>query len=542
VSDALDEPITEETPPAGGGVGISFRRISRSAAILTGAAAATQVIAIVREVFVAANVGLSSGYDALLIALVIPTTFATLLTAGTVTAMVPAYLELRDGEGLPAARLLAGAIIFWVGVLGLAIWLMLEVVAPVAIAVVGPGLDAAGRAAAIGYLRLVAPLAFISAVTGILAGLCQAEQRFRVIALSSFTGAVATLLAILLLWRPLGLTSIAVASLAGPVTSGVILVIASLRSGRAPRLTIWTTREQLTGFFRHAAPLTLSSVILQLNPVVDRAIATLIGPGAVSALRYADVLVRTPIGAISPAWATAIYPSLVQAANRGVAGLGAATSRAVRYILVAFVPIAVLTVAVAPVAVAVGFGRGAFTQANVALTAECVAGFAPFIVIQMAYPPFTGALNARRRGTVLLAGGVLNVCLNIVFDLAFGFTFGAAGIALSSSLTAMVILVFFARRLATAEADFEVRPIARTLRLAIATSVPVAVPIGLLSWLGVVPSGLVAGLGALAIFGAVGLLGYFLISLRLGVEEARSLGEVLARRLPYRRRPERAAR
>jgi len=192
--------------------------------------------------------------------------------------------------------------------------------------------------------------------------------------------------------------------------------------------------------------------------------------------------------------------------------------------------------------VAVGFGRGAFTQANVALTAQCVAGFAPFVVIQMAYPPFTGALNARRRGTVLLAGGVLNVCLNIVFDLAFGFTFGAAGIALSSSLTAMVILVFFARRLAKAEADFEARPIGRTLLLAIAASVPVAIPIGLLSWLGIVPGGLIVGLVALAIFGAVGLLGYFLITLRLGVEEARSLGEVLARRLPYRRRPERAAR
>src|SRR6185295_18884621 len=227
------------------------------------------------------------------------------------------------------------------------------------------------------------------------------------------------------------------AYLARPIPAAAVLFSAAVRSGHVPRLTVWTSRAQLGSFTRHAAPLTMSQAILQLNPVVDRAVATLIGPGAVSALRYAEVLVRTPIGAISPGWATAIYPSLVQAANRGVAGLGATSARAVRYVLVAFVPIAILTVAVAPVAVAVGFGRGQFTQANVALTAECVAGFAPFIVIQMAYPPFTGALNARRRGTVLLAGGVLNVCLNIVFDLAFGFTFGAAGIALSSSLTAM---------------------------------------------------------------------------------------------------------
>jgi putative peptidoglycan lipid II flippase len=213
----------------------------------------------------------------------------------------------------------------------------------------------------------------------------------------------------------------------------------------------------------------------------------------------------------------------------------------VRYVLAAFVPIAILTAAVAPVAVAVGFGRGQFTQADVALTAQAVAGFAPIIVIQMAYPPFTGALNARRRGSVLLAGGVLNVVLNIVLDVAFGLTLGAAGIALSSSLTAVLILIFFASRVARSEADFERAPIARTLLLTLAASIPLAVPIAVLCWLGLVPGGLVGGLIALVIFGAVGLIGYLVLALRFGIEEARSLAEVVRRRLPFRRRAEDAA-
>ena len=521
--------------------GISFRSISRSAAILSGAAAAVQVIAIVREVFVAANVGLSGGYDALLIALVLPTTIATVLTAGTVTAMIPAYLELRDAEGLLPARRLAGAILFWVGLGGLAIWLLLEAFGPVVIAIVGPGLDDAGRAAAVSYLHIVSPMAFFSAVSAILSAVLQAEKRFKVIAFATFAGSAATLVVMLVLWFPLELQALAFGNLAGPIATGIVLVVAALRSDHAPRLTAWTTREQLASFTTHAAPPTLSQAILQFNPVVDRAIATLIGPGAVSALRYADVLVRTPIGAISPGWATAIYPSLVQAANRGVAGLGDATARAVRYVLVAFVPIAVLTAAVAPVAVAVGFGRGEFTQDDVALTAQAVAGFAPIIVIQMAYPPFTGALNARRRGSVLLAGGVLNVILNVVLDVAFGLTLGAAGIALSSSLTAVIVLIFFASRVARSESDFERAPIARTLLLTLAASIPVAVPIAVLCWLGLVPGGLVGGLVVLAIFGVLGLLGYLVVALRLGIEEARSLADVVRRRLPSRRRAEGAA-
>jgi putative peptidoglycan lipid II flippase len=529
-----EQPAETETPPGQGG-GLSFRSISRSAAILTGAAAGVQVIGIVREVFVAAQVGLSTGYDALLIALVIPTTFAGVLTAGTVTAMVPAYLQVREEGGREGARRLAGVITFWVGLCGLVIWLLLEAIGPLAIAVAGPGLEQSGREAAVSYLHILAPLAFVSAVTAVLGGVCQAEERFAVIATSSFAGAIANLATTLLLWQPLELGALALANLIGPVTTGIVLALAALRSSIAPRLTVWTTREQLSTFARHAAPLTLSSAILQFNGVADRAIASLIAPGAVSALRYADVLVRTPIGAISPAWGTALYPSLVRVAHEGGSGLGNATSRAVRYVLAAFVPIAVLTIAVAPVAVAVGYGRGAFSQTDVARTAEAVAAFAPIIVVMMCYPPFTGALNARRRGGILLAGGVANVCLNLLLDIVLGITLGAAGVALSSSLTAIVVLVFFAGRLARSEDDFVVAPITRTLLLAVAASLPVALPIALLCWLGAVPGGLVVGLLALFLFGTLGLLGYLLIATRLGLDEARALAQLIGEWYSHRR-------
>lgn len=524
----------EATSAAERDAGLSFLSIGRAAAILTGAAGAVQVLAIIREVFVAAQVGLSVGYDALLIALVIPTTFAGVLTAGPVTALVPAYLAVRTNDGLEEARRLAGAIIVWVGASGLVVWLLLEAFGPFAIGVAGPGLDASARDAAVSYLHIVAPLAFVAGISAIVGGICQAEERFRVLATSSFVGAATNLAITLILWLPLGLTALAVANLAGALTGGAVLALAAFRSPRAPRLTIWTTREQLSTFARHAGPLTLSSAILQVNGVVDRAIATLIAPGAVSALRFADVLVRAPIGAISPGWSAALYPSLVRVASTAGAGLGSATSRALRYVLAAFVPIAVLTIAVAPVAVDVGFGRGAFDDRAVERTAEAVAAFAPLIVVTMCYPPFTGALNARRRAYVLLAGGAINVALNLVLDVVLGLTLGAAGIALSSSLTAIVVLIFFARRLARSEGDFVLAPIRRTVLLAIASCVPVAIPIGLVCWLRLIPEVLFIDLAALLAFGALGLLGYAVIAIRLGLDEVGVFAQLIRSAFPRR--------
>ena len=529
MTDASDRSPAVLAGPPDPGAGLSFRSIGRSAAILMAAAAGAQVIAIVREVFIAAQVGLSTGYDALLIALIIPTTLAGVLTAGTVTAMVPAYLEVKEARGRADARRLAGAILFWVGIGGLALWLLVEAVAPAAITIVGPGLGEAARADAVSYLHVVAPLAFVSAVSAVLYGVCQAEERFAVIAAATLAGATANLATTLALWSSLDLGAIALANLLGPLTTSVVLAAVMLRASIAPRLTVWTTRTELTGFARHAAPLTLSSAILQVNGIADRAIATLIAPGAVSALRYADVLVRTPIGAIAPAWGGALYPSLVRVANEVGGSLGLATSFAVRYVIAAFVPIAVLTVAVAPMAVAVGYGRGAFSPADVARTAEAVAAFAPLIVVMMCYPPFTGALNARRRGAVLLAGGIMNVVLNLFLDVVLGLTLGAAGVALSSSLTAIVVLAFFSDRLARSENDFALGPIARTLLLAIAASIPAAIPIAIVSWSGAVPEMLLLEVVLLVAFGALGLLSYLLIALSFGMEEARTVRQLVGR-------------
>jgi putative peptidoglycan lipid II flippase len=510
----------------GGGRDLSFRAISRSALILMGGAAGVQVLGVVRELFVAAEVGISQQYDALLIALVLPTTLAGVLASGTATAMVPAYLEARDNRSREDAQRLAGVISVWVGIGGLSVWLALEIFAPVAIAIGGPGLSLAARAMAIAYLQVLAPLAFVSALSGILYGLCQAEERFAAIAWSGLAASATTLATLLVLWPWLQLGALAVGSLVGPIVGLAVLLAATMRASIAPRPALWTSRDEMAAFARHTAPLTLSGAILQINVFGDRAIASLLAPGAVSALRYGDVLVRTPISAISPAWGAALYPALVRSALDIGAGLGSATERSIRLVLALFIPVATFTAAVAPVAVAVVYARGAFGALDVAQTAPVVAAFAPLIVVLMCAPSLSGALNARRRGDVLLAAGVLNVILNISLDVVLGIPLGAAGVALSSSITGIAVLVFFGWRLSRSERAFTFAPIWRTLRLATIATLPVAIPIAALVWSGLVPSGTLVGLVALLVFGVVGMLGYAIVALALGLDEAREIRQL----------------
>jgi putative peptidoglycan lipid II flippase len=263
----------------------------------------------------------------------------------------------------------------------------------------------------------------------------------------------------------------------------------------------------------------------------------LIAPGAVSALRYGDTLVRVPTGAISPAWGAAIYPALVRSTyHPGGAGLASAAGQALRYVLVVFVPIAMLTLAVAPVAVSTAYERGAFTPTDLHVTALVVAGFAPLICVMMVSQTLTGALNARRSGTILLAAGSINVVLNCTLDVVLGISLGVAGIALSSSITALIVALFKGRQLAKREATFRLRPLARYVRIPLVASLPGAIAFGLLSWTGMFPHGFVPGILTLALFGLVGLGTYAILATRLGLGEPTILARLVFHRM-QRRQP-----
>ena len=495
-----------------------------------------QVLGIVREIFLASQVGVSGDLDALLIALALPAALAAAITSGTTRALVPAYMDALESGGREDARQLAGTVLGWTGLAGVTTWLALVAFAGPMISVAGPGLTLEGRVSATAYLALLAPMAFIGAISAIMAAICQAAERFHTLAVATFAGSAANLAAMLLLWPRLGLTAFAVANIAGPVVSLVILVASCVRGSLMP-MPVPRRDVRLRPLIRHAAPIALSAAILQLNVIGDRAIASLLGPGAVSALRYADVLVRAPIGAIGPAWGSAIFPALVRSTyGKAGANLADGAERALRYMIAIFVPITMLTMAVAPVAVSVAFGRGAFAAQDVNVTAAALAGFAPLLVIVMMLTVLTGAHNARRRGQLLLVGGTINVVLNIALDLLLGRLLGVAGIALASSISQGVVTMLFLVRLSRSEDPFRLRPLARTFVLAMLASTPVAVATAILAWTGVLPHDTFQGGAILAVVGVMGGMGYLTTAAVIGMAEPKAMALVALNWLRLRRK------
>jgi putative peptidoglycan lipid II flippase len=513
----------------------SLAAVGRSALVLTGGAVVVQIVGIVRELFLATNIGTSVHLDALLIALALPVALPGILTSGTATALVPAYLAAREEAGALEARRLAGTVLVWVSIGGAVFWLLLAMFPDVVLTISGPGLSAAGRTEAEGFLQVFAPIAFVTAISPIVYAVCQAEERFDVMAAAGVAGATTTLAIMLVFWDAAGLSALAVGLLVGAIVNLAILVGYTMHASVVP-LPGLRPGNRLGPFIRHAAPLTLGAAILPLNMIADRAIASLVGPGAVSALRYADVLVRVPIGAIGPAWGSALYPALVRSTLAGLGdSLAEDTGRAIRFAAAIFTPVAMLTIAVAPLAVQVAYGRGAFSVGALDETTRAVAAFGPLLLILMIHPVLVGAHNARRHGRLLLVGAVLSVGLNFVLDVVLASLLGVAGVALSSSITAGLVVWFFAWRLSISEPGFTLPPIARTLALALAASAPVTVIAAVFCWTGSTPSAVGEATAVLLGIGVLGVVGYVYAASRFGMEEPRAIIGFLMRGVRARR-------
>ena len=508
--------------------------IGRSSIIVGAGVGGAQAIGIVRELFLATHVGLSGELDALLIALGLTTLAAGLITTGASGALVPTYLEAKTVNGQEDARRLSGTVIAWLGLGGLAISVAIALLAPLIVKVSGPGLGPAGQDLATVYLRLLTPVMFATVITTMMRVVCQAEEKFGSIAIATVAGPTVTLGMMLLLWDLLGLDALVFGSIAGAIATLIVLVVATSRVAALPILRL-RADPRLSAMMRHAGPVTVSGGILEIRGIADRAIASLLGPGAVSALRYAMVLIQ-PLTAVGPAWSSVIYPRLVHLTLGGPAGsLAAWADRTLRSVIAMFVPVSALTMAVAPIAVFFAYGRGAFTNDDMALTATTLAAYAPIIVTLMMLPVLVGSLNARRQGGMLLVGGALNVALNVVLDIVFGYWFGAPGIALATSVAEILVVAVFIRSMARSGDRIDLRPIVQTFgRAALAIS-PFAVVIGILARNGWGTVDTFGALLALAAAALIGVGGYVLLAARLGMTEARQVVRFVVARLPHSR-------
>jgi len=277
---------------------------------------ASRLLGFARDAMIAALLGTGPIADALLVAFQLVNVVRRLLSEGALNAaLVPAWLRVRETEGVVEAAAFAGRVLGTISAALVVATALIGLLMPLVITALAPGF--AGQPTlqlAVNDARLMLPyLAFAGPVTVMMA-LMSAQGRFALTAFSPllFNIALIGVMAVLLGWRS-GAHDAALVIAATVGVAGLLqlLVLGSRGRGLATPLRV-AFDAQMRGFLGKAIPGMIASSGAQWLLVAGAIIASS-SPSAVSWLYFANRLIELPLGIVGVAMGTVLVPELTRA-------------------------------------------------------------------------------------------------------------------------------------------------------------------------------------------------------------------------------------
>jgi putative peptidoglycan lipid II flippase len=423
-------------------------RLARSAGVIGIATMTSRVLGLVREQVLAFYFGAGDAMDAFNVAYRVPNLVRDLFAEGAMSAaFVPTFAKrLTSGTRESAwhlANSVINALLIVTGVIVIAGIVFAE---PLLRVFAGDYAEVPGKfELTVELTRIMVPFLTLVALASVLMGMLNALGHFFVPALSPAmfnVGTIVCALALIPIAPQLGVAPIVIVAM-GTIVGGLGQLLIQLpplgREGYRYRPVLDTRDDGLRRILVLMVPGTIGLAATQINVFVNTILATDQGTGAVSWLNYAFRLMYLPIGLFGVSIATAATPALSRLAHdEDYPRIRATVAHAMGLMMMLNVPATLGLMVLASPIIALIFEHGSFTPEDTAATAAALrwyaVGLVGYSVVRIVSPTFYALGKSRVPVTV----SVVSVFINVALNLALVRVMGYRGLALGTSLAALV--------------------------------------------------------------------------------------------------------
>jgi putative peptidoglycan lipid II flippase len=462
------------------------KQIIRGTLITSSLTILSRLLGFLRDLIVALVYGAGSFADAYFVAFRIPNLLRSFVAEGALSAaFVPIFSsELQHGreQAQQALRAVTSFLLVSTG----AISLIGFVFASEIIGLIAPGFLGEQRDTAVLLLRIMLPYTMCISLVAMVNGALASLKTFGTAAAAQSIMNVVLILGGLI-------------SAVFEMRSGVIILSASVLVGGIAQVlfqipALRRHQLQLSFGFSGAGPL-ISQLLKLMAPAIIGAtvyqlmifsatiLSSLLEPGSISWLFYADRIVQLPLGIFSIALSSVLLPAL--ATNAAVADASAFArnlANALRYNSFILLPVSALIFISADEVIKVLFQRGAFDARSVEMTASAVRALSVGIWAASCQSLLARSFMAKRDNLTPTIFGVITLVLNVVLSLTLMGSIvssdasllvsllttiqqtlagwipqadlGHVGLALASSLSSLASFVLFALTFHSRQKDF----------------------------------------------------------------------------------------
>lgn len=415
----------------------------------------SRVFGFIRDMVTASLFGASASFDAFTVAFKIPNFMRRLFAEGSFSqAFVPVLAEYQKQKSADEVKQFINAMSGTLGFTLLMVTILGVVGAPWIVKVFSPGFSQSGERfdLAVTMLRITFPYLMLISLTAFSGAILNTYSRFWVAAFTPIF---------------LNLSMIGAAFYLSPQFTKPIIGLAwgVFIAGVVQLLFQWPFLKNLRLIprprvnFRDAGVIRVLKLMIpalfgvsvgQINLLVDTLFASLLVIGSLSWLYYSDRLMEFPLGVFGVAISTVILPHLSRHhATQSQEFFSLTLDWALRAVLLIAIPAAVVLCLMSGPMLSTLFQYHTFRGEDVLMARKSLSAFAigiaPFMLVKVLASGFYAKQDLRTPVRI----GVIAMLANIVFNCSLIIPLAHAGIALSTSLAAIVnssCLFYFLRK------------------------------------------------------------------------------------------------
>lgn len=413
--------------------------IAKSATMIAVFTLLSKFMGFLREVMIASKYGSGMETDTYFAAMT-----ATVLIMGTIgaalnTTLIPIFSEIREKRGTIAQKSYLNNMINIVFLITLGTALLGFIASPLLMRIIAKGFEGEQFLLAVKLNRIGMPIVVLLGFTYVLSGYLQSNETFGPHAIMGIPYNLVFLVGLAFFVKDGGIETLMIISVLAATTQVFIQIPAVLNTNYRYSPRIDFKDPYLKKALMLVVPVLIGSAVSQINVIIDKTLASELVDGSISALTYSSRINDMIISVFVAAIATVVFPMLSKAFSNGDMGeIKAIFKRGVNIILLITVPATVGIMLLGEDLVRLFFQRNAFTAGDTLMTGSALFYYSIGLVASALRLMLNKMFYSFQDTKTPMINGAIAVIVNLILNVFFVRTMAHNGLALATSLSAIV--------------------------------------------------------------------------------------------------------
>lgn len=412
--------------------------IAKSAALITLMMLAFKILGFVKQAVIAYVFGATVETDIYFIAWGFITGVSEAIVKALLVSLVAIYTSIRIRKGQEIACKLINALLEILFPVFMLLVTILYFCAPLFSRVLAPTYDGESLKTLAFFIQILSPILLFGCFELVFGAIEDSFKEFMIPRLQSLIYSLCVIFACFALSSRFGIYALVFAQFASSIVFIIMLLFAIKKHHHFFIVNPWQLPEVKEVLFT-AIPLFIGNSALQINQIVDKSITSGLGAGTASALSYCHTLEQFVTNIMIVNIGNVMFANFAEfVAKEEYDNVKSVLYRAIDTLVIILGYISIIVFFCAEDIVSIVYYRGSFSYEAVRLTAIALIGYSVSFISVAIRDLSVKSLYAFKDTRRPMNASIISICSNIVLSILLSKYIGILGIALATSISAII--------------------------------------------------------------------------------------------------------